>query len=322
MTGARAAAAAAWIERLRAGDRAALARAITAVENETADAPALYAAIYPHLGKALVVGVTGPPGVGKSTLVDAYVDELRRRGATVGVVAVDPSSPVSGGAILGDRIRMGRHATDPEVFVRSMASRGHLGGLSRTAARVIDVLDAAGKDVIVVETVGAGQSEVEIAGIADTKVVVCAPGLGDDIQAIKAGILEIADVLVVNKADLPLAERAVRQLEGMLALTTREGWAPPVLRTTATTGEGIADLAEAVAGHAAVRNGDRPPRTSPLGRVRKLISGRAAEMLRRRIESAADRRVEALCDAVLKGEIDFDEAAARAVEALAERRDG
>jgi LAO/AO transport system kinase len=187
-----------WIEHLLAGDRAALARAITAVENETAEAPLVLKAIRPALGRASVVGFTGAPGAGKSTLVSAYVAELRRRNLGVGVVAVDPSSPITGGALLGDRIRMTAHATDPGVFIRSLASRGHLGGLSRTASRVIDVMDAAGKDVVLVETVGAGQSEVEIADVADVRVVVLAPGLGDEIQAIKAGILEIADILVVN----------------------------------------------------------------------------------------------------------------------------
>jgi LAO/AO transport system kinase len=172
------------VARLRAGERVALARAITAVENETAGAAGILRAIQPHLGHARVHGFTGPPGAGKSTLVDAYITELRKRGLSVGVIAVDPSSPISGGAILGDRVRMTSHGLDPEVFVRSIAARGHLGGLSATTAFVVDVMDAAGKDVIVIETVGAGQSEVEVAQVADTKVVVCAPGAGDDVQAI------------------------------------------------------------------------------------------------------------------------------------------
>ncbi|MCH6588758.1 MAG: methylmalonyl Co-A mutase-associated GTPase MeaB, partial [Proteobacteria bacterium] len=204
------------IARLRSGEPLALARAITAVENETGDAAEILRAIQPHLGGARVHGFTGPPGVGKSTLVDAYITELRKRDLSVGVIAVDPSSPVSGGAILGDRVRMTSHGLDPEVFVRSIAARGHLGGLSATTAFVVDVMDAAGKDVIVIETVGTGQSEVEVAQIADTKVVICAPGAGDDVQAIKAGILEIGDLLVVNKADLPAAEVTAAYLRGML----------------------------------------------------------------------------------------------------------
>uniref|UniRef100_UPI000E663A01 methylmalonyl Co-A mutase-associated GTPase MeaB n=1 Tax=Desertibaculum subflavum TaxID=2268458 RepID=UPI000E663A01 len=236
----------AWIGGIARGERAALARAITAVENETGEALAVLAAIRARLGRALVLGVTGPPGAGKSTLVAALIGELRQRRLTVGVVAVDPSSPVTGGAILGDRIRMGRHAEDDGVFVRSLASRGHLGGLSRTAQRVIDVMDASGRDIVLVETVGAGQSEVEIAGIADLRIVVVAPGLGDEVQAIKAGILEIADMFVVNKADQPLAERTARQLAAAASLAERDGPPPQVLKTTATSGEGVAALADAV----------------------------------------------------------------------------
>ena len=198
-------------------------------------------------------GFTGPPGVGKSTLVDAYITELRKRDLSVGVIAVDPSSPVSGGAILGDRVRMTSHGVDPQVFVRSIAARGHLGGLSATAAFIVDVLDAAGKDVVIVETVGTGQSEVEVAQVADTKVVVCAPGAGDDVQALKAGIIEIGDVLVVNKADLPDAEPTMKRLAAMLTLRHRPdvpgGWTPEVLATTATTGAGVAALADAIQRH-------------------------------------------------------------------------
>ncbi len=241
------------IARLRSGEPLVLARAITAVENETGDGPEILRAIQPHLGRARVHGFTGPPGVGKSTLVDAYITELRKRDLSVGVIAVDPSSPVSGGAILGDRVRMTSHGVDPEVFVRSIAARGHLGGLSATTAFVVDVMDAAGKDVIVIETVGAGQSEVEVAQVADTKVVICAPGAGDDVQAIKAGILEIGDILVVNKADLPAAEVTVKQLQSMLALRRRPnapgGWTPEVLTTTASEGAGVAALADAILRH-------------------------------------------------------------------------
>jgi len=296
------------IAALFAGERAALARAITAVENETPDAAAVLAAIRPRLGRALVVGFTGAPGAGKSTLVAAYIAELRKRGLRVGVVAVDPSSPISGGALLGDRIRMTAHAGDAEVFVRSLASRGHLGGLSRTASRVIDVMDAAGKDVVLVETVGTGQSEVEIADIADVRVVVLAPGLGDEIQAIKAGILEIADILVVNKADHPLADRALRQLGGL----GRAGHAVPVLKTVATTGTGVPELADAVTAHRRAKG----ERASPLLRIRRLLANLVAEAARRQIGGQASAEIDALCEALLKGEIGFDAAVRAALGRL------
>jgi LAO/AO transport system ATPase len=234
-----------------AGDRRSIARAITQMEVEGPAAATLRAAMAQHVGRAHVIGITGAPGAGKSTLINALLGELLGRGARVGVVAVDPSSPVTGGAVLGDRVRMGEHGADDRVFIRSVAARGHLGGVSRQTGQIIDVLDAAGFDTIVVETVGTGQSEVEIAGLADTKVVVCAPGLGDDVQAIKAGILEIADVLVVNKGDSPLAVETERSLRDMLRLRRRSEWVVPVVRTTATTREGIAALADAIAAHAA-----------------------------------------------------------------------
>jgi LAO/AO transport system kinase len=233
-------------ERIRGGDRRALARAITAVENETAEAASIRAALAAHLGHAQVTGITGPPGAGKSTLVNALVKVLVGYGRRVAVIAVDPSSPLSGGAVLGDRVRMGEMQGHDAVFIRSLAARGHLGGLSRTAAQVIDVLDGAGFDDVLVETVGAGQSEVEVAKVAAHRLVVCPPGLGDDVQAIKAGILEIADAFVVNKADLPEAARTERELQAMLALRTGAAAdvQPPVLKTVATNGEGVAALAD------------------------------------------------------------------------------
>jgi len=209
------------------------------------------AALAPHSGNARIVGITGSPGVGKSTSTSALIKELRSSGQRVGVLAVDPSSPFSGGALLGDRVRMSEHALDPEVYIRSMASRGHLGGLSWTTPQALRVLDAAGCDVILVETVGVGQSEVEIAGLADTTLVLLAPGMGDGIQAAKAGILEIGDVYVVNKADRDGADQVRRDLRGMLALAERpEGsWTPPIVTTTASKGEGAADVVEAIDAH-------------------------------------------------------------------------
>lgn len=235
-----------WSVGIAAGDRRTIARAISAIENETADAPAVRAALAGRLGHARLIGVTGPPGVGKSTLVSALVGALRARGRTVAVLAVDPSSPVSGGAVLGDRVRMIEHQSDENVFIRSLAARGHLGGLTRTTRAIADVLDAARFDVVILETVGAGQSEVEIAGLAETKLVVCPPDLGDAVQTIKAGVLEIADIFVVNKSDLPLAARAEQELLGMLALRKPSAWTPPVVRTVATTGEGLPALLAAI----------------------------------------------------------------------------
>lgn len=242
---------------LLAGDRRAVARAISRIEQGAPEAAALKAALSPHLGRAQVIGLTGAPGAGKSTLVHAMLGELLARGRRIGVVAVDPSSPITGGAVLGDRVRMGRHGAHEDVFIRSVASRGHLGGLSKSTAEIVDVLDAAGFDTILIETVGAGQSEVEIMRVADTRIVVSPPGLGDDVQAIKAGILEIADILVVTKGDLPGAEATARDLKNMLAL--RSGgpaaapWSVPVMRTQAT-GEaadpGVAALIDQAEAHA------------------------------------------------------------------------
>ncbi len=295
------------------GERRALARAMSAVENETATGRALARELQPHLGRARVQGITGPPGAGKSTLANALIGAWLARGARVGVVAVDPSSPFSGGAILGDRIRMGEHQGDERVFIRSLASRGHGGGLSRTAARVIDLLDAAGYDQILVETVGAGQSEVAVAEIADTRIVVCPPGLGDDVQALKAGILEIADILVVNKADLAHADRTERELLAMLSLHTYGAWTPLVLRTVATRGEGVAELVDAIERHAQACAGERRMHE---GRARRLISASAADWVKRSLESLDHPAFEALCAALQRGEIDYSDADRRAVELM------
>jgi len=236
---------------LRAGDRHATARTISTVENDDPGADAIAQAIAAHRGRAHVIGITGAPGAGKSTLINALLGELVGRGERVAVVAVDPSSPITGGAVLGDRVRMGEHGSHERVFIRSVSSRGHLGGLSRTTARIVDVLDAAGFDTVIVETVGAGQSEVAITGLADTRIVVCPPGLGDDVQAIKAGILEIADILVVNKGDLAAADTTVRDLQDMLRLRRRTATPVPVLKTSATRGDGIVALVDAALAHVA-----------------------------------------------------------------------
>jgi LAO/AO transport system kinase len=229
-----------------AGDVRAIARAISMVEDGRPEARELLASLYPKAGAALVVGVTGPPGAGKSTLVDRLTTHLRGQGKSVGIVAVDPTSPFSGGAILGDRIRMQAHALDPEVFIRSMATRGHLGGLAAATGHVVTVLAAAGKDVILVETVGVGQDEVEIVGTADVSVVVLVPGLGDEVQALKAGIMEIADVFVVNKADREGAERLVAEIQSMLSLAAEGGHAPAIVETVAVDDRGTTELLAAV----------------------------------------------------------------------------
>ena len=304
MTGPSRTDAARWAEALARGGRAGLARAITAVENATAESRAVLQAAHGLAGRALVVGVTGAPGAGKSTLVAACVGELRRRGLSVGVLAVDPSSPFTGGALLGDRIRMLGHAGDGGVFVRSLASRGQLGGLAPSACAVVDVMDAAGRDVVVVETVGVGQSEIEIAGLADVRVVVWAPGAGDGVQAAKAGVLEIADVIVVNKADLPQAAATEAALRG--AASWRGASAPTVLRTSATRHEGIDALVEAVSERGRATAADRAAGAER--RLRLQIAGRAAAMA----AEAAGRhaRLRDLAAAVRRGGLSLDEAAA------------
>jgi len=239
------------VAQIRNGNRRAIAQAITAIENGAPEAPALARALASHTGRAHVIGITGAPGAGKSTLVHTLLGALLQREERIGVVCVDPSSPITGGAVLGDRVRMSDAGAADGVFIRSLAARGHGGGLARTTRRIVDLLDASGFDIVVVETVGAGQSDVDIAAFADTSVVVCPPGLGDDIQAIKAGILEIADVLVVSKSDQPLAERTERDLKEMLHLRARSaGWRVPVVCTAAATGDGIAKLVDTLETHA------------------------------------------------------------------------
>jgi len=236
------------VQTLLGGDARALARAISRVEADTAAGAGLLRAAYPHTGRATVIGITGPPGSGKSSLVDRLVASVRGDGRRVGVVAVDPSSAYSGGAILGDRIRMQGHATDPGVFIRSMATRGHLGGLSRTASDAVDLMDAAGYDPIFIETVGVGQDEIEVARAADVVAVVLVPGMGDDIQAIKAGILEIADVFVINKSDRPGADRLAADLDFMMSLASEDlRPRPEIIHTVAVEDQGVLDLKEGIA---------------------------------------------------------------------------
>lgn len=236
-----------WAERVRAGDVRAISRAITAIENNAPEAEEILRQVFSHTGNSYLVGITGAPGTGKSSLVDRLAAHYRGLQQTVGIIAVDPTSPFTGGAILGDRIRMQGHATDAGTFIRSMATRGFLGGLARTTADVALLLDAAGKKQILVETVGVGQDEVDIMQLADCTLVVLVPGLGDEVQAIKAGLMEIADIFVLNKADREGVDRFEQQLKAMLQIMPeRDGWRPPVVRTVATEGEGIEELAVAI----------------------------------------------------------------------------
>lgn len=296
------------ITRLLAGERRAIAAAVTELERLSAAAPALLKGLQPHLGKALVVGITGPPGAGKSTLVNALIRHARSLEFKVGVIAVDPSSPISGGAILGDRIRMTAALDDDGVFVRSLASRGHLGGLSPAAVRIIDALDAAGFNLILLETVGTGQSEIDVAEVADLRIVVSAPGLGDDIQAMKSGLLEIADILVVNKGDREGAERTMQQLMGALSIRVGSRSKVALLKTTATTGAGITELM------AEIERLGRPILSENASdrrrrRARYLIARAAADLVSRRIRADVDGAVDKLADEVLNGRLSPNEAA-------------
>jgi LAO/AO transport system kinase len=240
----------ALVDEIRSGSPRALARAITAVENRVSQSAELLKALFPHTGKARVIGLTGAPGAGKSTLVDQLAREYRKAGKTVGIVAVDPTSPYTGGAILGDRIRMGSHYADPGIYIRSMATRGSLGGLARTTADVTSVLDASGRDIILIETVGVGQDEVDIVRLAEVTVVILVPGMGDDVQTIKAGIMEIADVFVINKSDREGAERVEREIRAMQSLSVRKDeWVPPIVKTVASEGKGLDELAKVIANY-------------------------------------------------------------------------
>ncbi|MFM6848192.1 MAG: methylmalonyl Co-A mutase-associated GTPase MeaB [Terrabacter sp.] len=304
----------------RAGSPSAVARLISLVEDGHPALREVMAALAPHAGSAWVIGLTGSPGVGKSTTTTALVGAFRERGLRVGVLAVDPSSPFSGGALLGDRIRMQDHALDPEVYIRSMASRGHLGGLSWTTPQAIRVLDAAGCDVVLVETVGVGQSEVEIAGLADTSVVLLAPGMGDGIQAAKAGILEIGDVFVVNKADRDGADATVRDLRHMISLGDRTEpglWRPPVVKTVAAQKIGIDEVMEALDKHRAHVEEDGELARRRERRAADEIETIALGTLRSRLGDLGGRdSVVALAREVLAGTTDPYAAADRLVEQL------
>jgi LAO/AO transport system kinase len=289
-----------------AGDARAMARAITLIENEAPEAVALVRDIFNHTGKAYLIGVTGPPGAGKSTLVDRMTSELRRAGLTVGVIAVDPTSPFTGGAVLGDRVRMQAHSADNGVFIRSMATRGHLGGLSRATADAALVLDAAGKEIIIIETVGVGQDEVEIVRTADVSIVVFVPGTGDEVQALKAGIMEIADIFAVNKADREGADRLVSAIDSVLGLQTYEptAWRPPILKTVATSGDGITSLIGTVwkfREQAAGRANPERRRARSEHRLREVLAER---FIRRIEESLQPGELRSLADRITSREID------------------
>ena len=302
-------------DRVVAGDVRALARAISLVEDEAPEAAALVAALYSKTGRAWTIGITGPPGTGKSTLVDRLATALRASHATVGIVAVDPTSPFTGGAILGDRVRMQAHAGDAGVFIRSMATRGNLGGLARTTTDAALLLDAAGRDYVIIETVGVGQDEVDIVGTADVCVVLLVPGTGDDVQALKAGIMEIADVFVVNKADREGADRTVAAVEGVLSLQTFEAteWRPPVLRTEATSGKGVnelvAEMARFRAEAPAVVSRRRHARSE--FRLRELLAGAFMRRVQAVVPAA---ELEALADRITDRAIDPYTAAAQVLD--------
>ena len=307
------------VERAQAGEPRAVARLISLVEDRSPSLREVSAALTPLVGGAHVVGITGSPGVGKSTSTSALVTALRAKGQRVGVLAVDPTSPFSGGALLGDRVRMQDHALDEGVYIRSMASRGHLGGLSATAPQALRVLDAAGCDVVLVETVGVGQSEVEIAGLADTTLVLLAPGMGDGIQAAKAGILEIGDIFVVNKADREGAQSTRRELRSVIAMTDRTdgAWKPPILLTTATTGDGVDEVVEAISEHRSHLDDSGELERRRLARVRREIEALAlTEVQARFAHLSGDARLDVLAGRVLAGETDPFAAADTLVETI------
>jgi LAO/AO transport system kinase len=295
-----------WIEQLRSGDVRALARAISTVENRAPGWSELLKALFPHSGKARVLGLTGPPGAGKSTLVDQLARFYRKHKRSVGIIAVDPTSPYTGGAILGDRIRMQEHFSDPGIYIRSMATRGSLGGLARTTADVTTVLDASGRDLIMIETVGVGQDEVDIVRLADITILILVPGMGDDVQTIKAGIMEIADIFVINKSDRDGAEHVEREIRALQSLAMRsDRWTPPIVKTVASQGIGIEELADAISDYES--------------HLQKENIG-----LRKSVENWQERLVEMLRDALLekaRGQMQDGTIARYAAEVAEHKRD-
>jgi len=296
-----------FVKRVRSGDVRALARAITAIENDSAQAYQLMKALFPHSGNATVIGLTGSPGAGKSTLVDQLAREYRKQDKTIGIIAVDPTSPYTGGAILGDRIRMQAHHADTGIYIRSMATRGFLGGLAPATADVATLLDAAGKEMVFVETVGVGQDEIDIVRLADVTVVILVPGMGDDVQTIKAGIMEIADIFVINKSDREGAERVEREIRAMQTLAIRrDDWTPPVVKTVASDGTGIPDLVKAVAAY------------------RHYLQGKDL-ILPKRVSNWRERLVEmlrkALLDRLIREQLDAEHLNQYAREIAEHRRD-
>ena len=291
---------------VRAGDKRAVARAITLVENSDPLAYEVVRDLYPETGRAYAVGITGPPGVGKSSLISALVRHLRAEERTVGVISVDPSSPFTHGALLGDRIRLADHFLDPGVFIRSMGTRGHLGGLAETTLQALLVLDAAGKELVFLETVGAGQSEVEVIGIADTVVLVLMPGSGDSVQALKAGIMEIPDVIAINKMDHPAAKTMLNEVRSILSLDRDRSWRPPIVLTDATRGENVPELWAKIAEHRAHLESEgeleERRRKNLAGEVFAVASGRAKAHLEQAV--ADDPELRRLLDAVQKRELD------------------
>jgi len=299
-------------ERVLTGDPRAIARAISLIEDENPASADVVRGIFNRTGRAYLIGVTGPPGAGKSTLVDRLISEARGTGATLGVIAVDPTSPFSGGAVLGDRLRMQAHASDAGVFIRSMATRGHLGGLARATGDAALVLDAAGRDLIIIETVGVGQDEVDIIRTADVSIVTLVPGTGDEVQALKAGIMEIADIFIVNKADREGADRLVSSVEANLALQTYATgeWRPPIIKTMATSGQGVKEVMEAIAQFRAHSERTQAVRRRARSeyRLRELVAHRFMEHLER--EVLASGELASLVDRIAAREIDPYSAAA------------
>lgn len=310
--------AATLLERVRGGDSIAIARAITAIENRTAAGTELSLAVRELRGQCRTLGVTGPPGAGKSSLINALMGELLPRYRRIGVLTVDPSSPVSGGAVLGDRVRMAAYSANPDVFIRSLAARGHLGGVTRTTRAVIDLLAAAGMDLVIVETVGTGQSEVEVADLTDVKLVVCAPGLGDEMQAIKAGVLEIADLLVVNKSDLPDAERTTTHLKAMLMHRGHDE-RRQALKVSTLTGDGLTALADAIDARFVENLEVEPPVAGKIAHPRLKLAEDVAELAAALVRESADPRIETIIAEVSAGTITLRDGVMAAIRALAEQ---